>query len=176
MTGMKRKLFFLIEKLEIRRDERIAVAILLVLLVCTGSFFVFVEPKANYDPDHYAELERLFFERSRDIDQERETIMARYSPVLQEPEQEIRQIAAATIDSNPTDTTRAVQEPAGGLVNINTATAQQLQELPGIGPAYAQRIVEWREENGRFTSKDQLLEIRGIGQRRLEVIIPLITL
>lgn len=173
---MKRKLFFLIEKLEIKRGERISVTILLVILVFTSSFFAFQQPKANYNPDHYAELEQLFFERSRSIEQERELIMERYRPVLQLPEKAVAQILPTIHDSIPSDTSRTPQEPAGSPININTASAEQLTELPGIGPAYAQRIVEWREENGKFTSKEQLLEIRGIGQRRLEVIIPLIML
>ena len=62
------------------------------------------------------------------------------------------------------------------LININTATAEELQQLPGIGPAYAGRILEWRVQNGRFTSIDQLIEIRGIGEKRLENIRPLVTL
>ena len=62
------------------------------------------------------------------------------------------------------------------MININTATREQLQILPGIGPAYSGRIIEWREENGTFTTKDQLLEIKGIGEKRLEKIKPLITL
>ncbi len=102
--------------------------------------------------------------------------MERYRPVLQLPEKAVAQILPTIHDSIPSDTSRATQEPAGSPININTASAEQLTELPGIGPAYAQRIVEWREENGKFTSKEQLLEIRGIGQRRLEVIIPLIML
>jgi competence ComEA-like helix-hairpin-helix protein len=62
------------------------------------------------------------------------------------------------------------------LININTASAEKLQELPGIGPAYSTRIVEWRNKNGHFVSKNQLLEIKGIGEKRLEAIVPLITL
>ncbi|MGR6999560.1 ComEA family DNA-binding protein [Yinghuangia aomiensis] len=59
---------------------------------------------------------------------------------------------------------------AGGVVDLNTATAEQLDALPGIGPVMAAHILDWRREHGRFTSVDQLREIRGIGARRLEEI------
>lgn len=70
-------------------------------------------------------------------------------------------------DTTETDTTRN-ETPETDLININTASFEELQELPGVGPAYAERIIEWREEHGPFTEKEQLLEIRGIGERRLE--------
>ena len=58
---------------------------------------------------------------------------------------------------------------AAGLVgtakiNINTATAEQLDTLPGIGPAYAERIIRYRQEEGSFESIEQIMEVRGIGQ------------
>src|SRR5690606_23940236 len=56
----------------------------------------------------------------------------------------------------------------GGAVNINTADATQLETLPGIGPAMAERIISWREDNGAFTSVDDLLSVAGIGQKTLE--------
>ncbi len=49
------------------------------------------------------------------------------------------------------------------LVDINTATVEQLDLLPGIGPVLAQRIVDWRTENGPFTSLSQLTLVSGIG-------------
>lgn len=55
-------------------------------------------------------------------------------------------------------------ESAGGAVNLNTATIDQLDELPGVGPVTAQSIVDWRTENGPFRSVDDLLEVRGIGE------------
>jgi competence protein ComEA len=57
---------------------------------------------------------------------------------------------------------------SGGLVDLNTATVEQLDTLPGIGPVTAAAIVAWRDANGRFTSIDQLGEVDGIGPARLE--------
>ena len=67
---------------------------------------------------------------------------------------------------------RSSRVPAGGgatgpasdgTVHLNTADLAALDTLPRIGPALAQRIIDWREANGPFTSVDQLLEVAGIG-------------
>jgi competence protein ComEA len=55
---------------------------------------------------------------------------------------------------------------SGGLLDLNAASASDLDALPGIGPVLAQRIVDWREENGRFASVDQLREVTGIGESK----------
>lgn len=74
---------------------------------------------------------------------------------------------------------RAVEGGAGdvqsGPININTASAVQLEELSGIGPALAARIVSYREANGPFTSAEGLLGVSGIGQKKLEGLIEEIT-
>jgi competence protein ComEA len=57
---------------------------------------------------------------------------------------------------------------AAPLVNLNTATLEQLESLPGIGPALAQRILDHRQEHGPFRSVDDLLNVSGIGEKRLE--------
>ena len=56
---------------------------------------------------------------------------------------------------------------AGGLVDLNTADVAALDQLPRIGPALAQRIIDWRTANGRFTSVDDLLGVSGIGEKML---------
>ncbi|MCK4590277.1 MAG: helix-hairpin-helix domain-containing protein, partial [Candidatus Latescibacteria bacterium] len=59
-------------------------------------------------------------------------------------------------------------------LDINSATAQQLVSLPGIGPKMAQRIIQWREENGAFQTVADLKRVKGIGAKNLEPLIPLI--
>lgn len=64
-------------------------------------------------------------------------------------------------------TTPGAPGAAGGLLNLNTATSGDLQDLPGIGPVLADRIVEWRTEHGgSFASVDQLREVSGIGESK----------
>lgn len=53
-------------------------------------------------------------------------------------------------------------------IDINEATAAQLTELPGVGPAIAARIVAFREEHGRFERVEDLMKVRGIGEKTFE--------
>lgn len=70
----------------------------------------------------------------------------------------------------------AIAAETQGVVNVNAASAEQLALLPRVGPAIAQRIVEFREQNGPFKSADQLLLVRGIGEATFELIKPYVAL
>jgi competence protein ComEA len=59
-----------------------------------------------------------------------------------------------------------------GLIDLNAATAAELEELPGIGPVIAERIVQWREDNGPFTDVEVLGEVSGIGDALMAQIRP----
>ena len=71
--------------------------------------------------------------------------------------------------------TVTARQPESCPLNINTATAGQLETLDGIGQVLAQRIVDYRNANGPFASVDDLLEVNGIGPGILETIRPQIT-
>src|SRR5260370_21772277 len=62
----------------------------------------------------------------------------------------------------------AKKKPPAKPVNINTATSEELQLVPGIGPATAEKILQMRKSYGAFKSVDDLLAIRGLGPKRLE--------
>ena len=71
-----------------------------------------------------------------------------------------------------------MEEPsdaADDRLDLNTATAEDLQELPGIGEVIAQRIIDYRELCGRFLDPEQLMEVDGIGQAKYEKLRELVT-
>jgi competence protein ComEA len=71
----------------------------------------------------------------------------------------------------------ATEEPAteAELININTATLEELDSLPGIGPTIAQRIIDYREENGAYTTIEEIMDVSGVGPATFENIKDLIT-
>ena len=71
--------------------------------------------------------------------------------------------------------TSAEAEVSDGLVNINTATAAELQTLPGVGPVLSQNIVSFREAHGGFSSVEELINVPQIGAGRLDTLRPLVT-
>lgn len=68
--------------------------------------------------------------------------------------------------------TAAMAADSQGTVNINTAGAEQLMLLPRIGPSVAQKILEFREKNGRFKAAEDLMLVQGVGERTFELIKP----
>jgi competence protein ComEA len=82
--------------------------------------------------------------------------------------------SGSTTPAAPGSTPRPDKPGRGEAVNLNTATVQQLDALPGVGPVTAAAIVAWRDANGKFKSVDQLAEVDGIGPARLEKLRPLV--
>jgi competence protein ComEA len=81
--------------------------------------------------------------------------------VLADGEQIIVPTVGATADAS------GAAAPGDGRIDLNTADQAALETLPRIGPALAERIITWRDENGRFASVDDLLAVPGIGEKLL---------
>lgn len=92
-----------------------------------------------------------------------------------------RFVLVLSIALGPLVHTTAAQDAAtkaaapASVVNLNDATPQQLETLPGIGPRAAQRIVEFRTKNGGFKKVEDLMKIQGIGERSFLRLKPLVT-
>ena len=66
-------------------------------------------------------------------------------------------------------------QSAEAPVNLNTATAAQLEALPGVGPATAMRILEYRQKSGGFKKVEELMNVKGIGEKSFLKLKPLVT-
>ncbi|MEI8061280.1 MAG: ComEA family DNA-binding protein [Candidatus Berkelbacteria bacterium] len=87
-----------------------------------------------------------------------------------------KSVVVTPVSENTTSPSSATKSATpSGKININTATAAQLDSLPGIGPTYSQRIVDYRNTNGPFSSIDKIQNVKGIGEKTFAKFKDLIT-
>ena len=84
-----------------------------------------------------------------------------------------RPAIAGSVQSRDQATAAAPQPQP--LINLNTANAAELEKLPGVGPAMAARILEYRQKNGSFKKIEELMNVKGIGEKTFLKLKPLIT-
>ncbi len=77
-------------------------------------------------------------------------------------------------EAEPPQEAEPSQEVEDGPLDLNTATLEDLDALPGIGPVLAQRILDYREEHGGFRSKEEIINVTGIGEKTYEKLISLV--
>ena len=84
-------------------------------------------------------------------------------------------LAQSSSQSQSSQPSSPAQPPAAAPLNLNTATVTELAKLPGIGPAVAARIVEHRQKNGGFKKVEELMNVKGIGEKTFLKLKSLVT-
>ncbi len=102
------------------------------------------------------------------------TLSLNLAAVLQDGQQIVVGAPAGALAPVPVTGSGGASAPAA-LINLNTATLEELESLPGVGPVLGQNILDWRAAHQQFTSVDQLSDVTGIGDVRLAQLRPLVT-
>jgi competence protein ComEA len=171
---MKRKLFFLFDKLKISRNERMAVSVLMVLLASIFLANKLINPSSPYNEKDYQKLDKKFQKRAAILKRKEHAILSRYKGKPSSKAAE-NSISTDTVKQKSTKT-KKINPQHNAEININTSGLHELQKLPGVGPATARRIIQYRKKKGVFKSTSELLEIKGIGHATLKKMEPFIFL
>lgn len=102
-----------------------------------------------------------------------QTLWPQSITIRENPQSPAPSAVSSALPSQPEPSVEVSQQEE--KVNLNTASAQELDNLPGIGKAIAQAIVEYREQKGAFQTIQQVMEVEGIGEKTFEAIRDLIT-
>ena len=151
-------------------------SILLIAIIISGGYLLWRENnngKLQISDDKYSELEAKVLDSELRIQQLEKKVAE--APSNNQATNEGSNEAVGQVAGTSTASS-SVSSQVTGKVNLNNATLAQLDTLPGIGPAYAQRIVDYRQSHGGFKNITELKNIKGIGEKTFEKLKDLVSI
>jgi len=178
---LKNNIYFLLDRLNITKAERLAMVTLTTLIVLVSTGAAVLKPDNPFPDEHYAYADSLFRALSDLKASEHAELMARYEPPAINNTETPAALTASTQTASPSQPrtapkTGSAKLPAPGSIAINKADATELARLPGIGPKTAEVIVEYRNEHGPFQDLSHIMRVKGIGPKKWEQIRPYLRL
>ena len=174
-------LFFLFDRLNITKSERFAIVSITTLIVLVSLMATLVRRDIPFPDEHYAFADSLFTALSQQRTAERAELMARYDPPSMDntkPDSALdpRNTRQTSTRAKTAASAKSSKLPAPESINLNTANANELGQLPGIGPKTAEAIITYRQTNGPFQELAHITRVKGIGSKKWEQIRPYLRL
>ena len=158
---IRRKLFFLLDRWHVPHAERIWLLLLMGISVVSWTVQAFIQhPEGLWSQEYIQEreqFERLFATHIQNHNERMQRYGSVGEPYVINPISEIE----------PYPPVSKNDQLDSVWLDLNKATASELQQIKGIGPSTAQKILDWRTQNGRFDSLGQLIDVKGIGPKSL---------
>lgn len=172
-----RMLYPIRERLTCSEREAMALVIIFIAILTGNIMRVVQAANPPFDDSSYVELDSLFSVLSAKMDSSDTSAFVHPIDTIHTGfRAQFDHVATRTGGVEEWVLVDTLEKPTASFpIAINEAGERILQALPRIGPAMARRIIEHRHANGPFTSPEELLEIRGIGPKTLEKLLPLIT-
>ena len=166
LKSLRRKLFFLLDRWHVPHAERIWLLLLMGISVVSWTVQAFIQhPEGLWSQEYIQEreqFERLFATHIQHHNERMQRYGSVGEPHIIHPISEIEPYPPASKN----DQLDSV------WLDLNKATASELQQIKGIGPSTAQKILDWRIQKGPFDSLGQLIDVKGIGPKSLQKMRP----
>lgn len=152
------------------QKDKIAIILLLVLIGIAGIYSIYINSLSKLDPSHFIIQEQI----EKEFKEYEEELEVKEIIFTESNDTDVEKTSA--LKSETKKQNKKTKLTKGQVIDLNTASIETLTKIPGIGNTLAERIVDYRTKHGSFENTEQLLEIKGITNKKLIQILPFLNL